>query len=153
MQKILLLCTLFFSSVIIHASNFEFVVWTKSGEQITYKLNTKPKITNAIDALILSTTESVIEYPKSHISKFTLKSGFSNIDCNIKSDVITQFQNHILLTNLQPGATVRVSDFNGRILFCQIVYESEAFEIPISEFPKGIYIISVNTLTYKFIKK
>lgn len=152
MQKILLLCTLFFSSVIIHASNFEFVVWTKAGDQIVYALNVKPKIINTSEILVLSTTETSVEYHKSAVAKFTLNSNPCNLEDNIIKNNICQLNDRILLKDCQAGTIVKICDISGKPHFCQVIYDPGNLEIPISEYNKGIYIISINTFTYKFIK-
>lgn len=153
MRKVLLTLSMFVVGLV-QAANFSFVVWTNAGEQIAYDLDVRPKLTDSADMLILSTNETTVEYPKADVAKFTLQSRQSKLEHNaIENNPIQQMGERILLNGCQVGTLVRICDINGRVLFLESVDNTGAMEISLAEYPKGLYIISVNKFTYKIIKK
>lgn len=153
MRKVLLTLSMLIVGIV-QAANFSFVVWTNDGEQIAYDLDVRPKLSYRADMLILSTIDETVEYPKTGIAKFTLQSKQSQLECNvIENNPITQVGGRIFLNGCQSGTLVRICDINGRVLFIKSIDDTGTMEISLTEYPKGIYIISVNKFTYKIIKK
>jgi len=88
------------------------------------------------------------------VVKFTLQSEQSNIESSVlETNPINQVGDRILISDCKAGSIVRISDINGRLFFLESVDSSGSMEISLAEYAQGIYLISVNTFTYKIIKK
>ena len=53
--------------------SLNFVVWTHSGEKVSYLLSEHPVVTKNVDKLILTTRTSVVEYVAIDVKKFTFE--------------------------------------------------------------------------------
>lgn len=55
------------------APALNFVVWTRSGEKVAYRLLEHPVVTALDNKLLLTTRENVVEYTASDVKKFTIE--------------------------------------------------------------------------------
>lgn len=155
-KKYLLTTALLLASINAFAEQYVFVVWTDAGEQISYPLSDKPKVTQDEDVLILTTTNTSVEYPKSDVTKFTLSiQEVNNIDeIAIDNDAsIRHSRDCIEMSNCRAGSIVAMYSTSGQLIRSYAVADDGTLAINISELANGIYILSNENITYKLLKQ
>lgn len=157
MKKIYILIWLIQLSVFqIKASvdSYEFVVWTQSGEQIGYSLDERPKVTQELECIIVSTLKTRVEYSVDDVRKFTLnKIDDSGID-EVKQLMPTMKfnSNTLTFTGCIPGSEIKVMSVNGIILCTSQADNGGNIQIDISALSSGMYLLVTSSITYKIIK-
>ena len=151
-RHIILVLLMTFSLTAI-AEEYNFVVWTKSGEQINYPISEKSKLTHNDDNFIVTTSTTTVEYPKADIKKFTLliPDGVDNIE-NSNTNLFQQ-DNSLILSGFRNGSVVKIFNINGQLLTTEIINNEDAYIIDLSTLDKGIYIVSTESITYKIIRQ
>lgn len=138
-------------------TQYNFVVWIKSGETFSYPLADYPKVTQSTSSLILTTAKTEVEYSKNDVWKFTmekLSSGESTINSTVIDNAsITQCGDIIYISNCKVGTEVRVYSVSGILCNTQNVSENGDLTINLNNLNRGIYIISTESITYKIIKQ
>lgn len=138
-------------------TRYSFVVWTNSGETFSYPLSERPKVTQTTSSLVLTTTQTEVEYPKDDVWKFTLQEieDIETLNVNIFNDNHSIFQrnNIVCISNLRPGAVVCVHSVSGILHSSHEISEIGSLTIDLSGFSSGIYILSTENITYKIIKR
>lgn len=152
--KILSAILLMFSSTIF-ADEYCFKVWTKSGEQISFPISEKPKITHNNDNFIVSSTSTSVEYAAADVKKFTLEPVDPDGIETIKplNSNICQFDNTLMLSGFRTGSIVKIITLNGQSLITETINNDGTLSIDLSSLNKGIYIVSTECITCKFIKR
>ena len=97
-----------------------FVVWTQSGEKISYSLAQHPVVTHSGDKLILTTSAGTVEYAAGDVKKFTfdpiyyfvawLNDGSRTAYALGEHPVVTYFNGKLLLTTQQQQVTYAAGD-------------------------------------------
>ena len=152
--KILSAILLMYSSAVF-AEGYNFMVWTKSGEQIKFPVKEKPKVTHNNDSFIVSSTTTSIEYVATNVKKFTLEpidpdgiEPIKPLDSNI-----CQFDNTLILSGFIAGSIVKIITLNGQSMITETIHNDGTLSIDLSSLNKGIYIVSTECITCKFIKR
>lgn len=151
-RHIILVLLMTFSLTAI-AEEYNFVVWTKLGEQINFPLSEKPKLTHYNDNFIVTTSTTMVEYPKTDIKKFTLliPDGVDNIE-NSNANLLQQ-DNSLICRGFRDGSIVKIFNINGQLLSAETINNEDVYIIDLSTFNKGIYIVSTESITYKIIRQ
>lgn len=139
---------------------YAFVLWTFSGEQIVYSFVERPKVTQTGESLIVNTANTVIEYAKTDVWKFTLADlsvdvGIGGIDEILKDKVgeISQQGNTLILSGFNADSDVRVFTVSGQVVKADRINDDGTLIIDMSQLNTGIYIVSTECITYKIIKR
>lgn len=131
------------------------VVWSKTGGQVAYALVEEPKLTFT-EANLIITTESVeVKFPIDDIRRITYEASDYSAIRDIETDKISFSVNGELLVfpSLKANSTVSLFLLNGTPLFRKTVQTAGEYSLQISNLNAGVYIVRVNGITYKFIKK
>lgn len=154
-NRILSLATLLLSSVVALAQGYDFVVWTKSGEQISFPLSEKPKVTHNGANFIVSSDATLIEYPTADLKKFTLVAQDpGSVDAVEVSEVnLVQRDNTLILSGFRLNSVVNIYSDNGQLLLSKTINDSYPVTVDLSSLSKGIYIVSTESITCKIIKQ
>lgn len=154
-SKHIISAILLISSSAVYAEGYNFIVWCKSGEQISFPVSEKPKVTHNNDSYIVFSTTTSVEYVTADVKKFTLEpinpDGIESIkplDSNI-----CQFDNTLILSEFRAGSIVKIITLNGQSLITETINNDGTLSIDLSSLNKGIYIISTECITCKFIKR
>ena len=157
MRRSFFLALLFLYPFFAFADNISLVIWTTTGERISHLLNEKPVIIDKADQFIINTIKSQVEYPKNLIHKFTLEpEAEASITLNCKSpEILMDFRsNTILLQNCEKEADVNIYTLSGILLVHSAkTDENGDVSISMSNYSKGVYIISTSVITYKIMIK
>ena len=153
-KHIISVILLIFSSAA-YAEGYNFNVWTKSGEQISFPVKEKPKVTHNDDSFIVSSTTTLVEYVATDIKKFTLEPIGPNGIESIKplGSNICQSDNTLILSGFIAGSIVKIITLNGQSMITKTINNDGTLSIDLSSLNKGIYIVSTECITCKFIKR
>lgn len=154
-NRLFVLATLLIFSFSALAEEYNFVVWTKSGEQISFPVNEKPKVTHNNNCYTITSNSTTVEYPIVNVMKFTLEpqdpGGIEALK-PIGSNIF-QSDNTLKLSGFQVGSVVKIFAINGQLLFTQTINDEGLLSIDLSPLPHGIYVVSTECITCKFIKR
>lgn len=138
---------------------WNLVVWSKSGEQISYLFSEHPKVTQTSEMFVVKTTKTEVEYSKSEVHKFTLIDSSVNAPGGIETvieDKETQMTYNgdiVSLSNSRAGSQVKVYSMSGILLRSMTVEADGTLILDLSELTAGVYIISTESITYKIMKR
>lgn len=131
------------------------VIWTKDGNKVVYSLAEKPKITFSDKEMLLMTTVINVSFPLSNLKRFTFQNNDEVAIANIINDepVINMDKDQLVFQSLKENSIVGIYKLNGTEIFKKIVQNTGYFSFYIGNLANGVYIVSVNGLNYKLIKK
>ena len=138
---------------------YKLIVWAKDGSKVSFRLNKRPTLTYNDGNIVLSTTETIVEYDVEDINKYT----FEELDDNtniVQPQTISPADIHllqhgeiVLLEQCEPHSIVQIYTINGKLIDSYIIGGDGTLQISIGQYPKGIYIIKTKHLTHKIVKR
>ena len=158
MKSKLLLSLLLGFSIFAKAENnpTNLIVWAKDGTKVAYALAEKPKVTFTETDLVITAKGVEVNYSLENMARFTyeedntttaitnLQTGESPFKLNGES---------LLFPTLKANSTVSVYSLNGALVFKKAVLQNGEYAFPLSNLNAGVYLVNVNGLTYKIVKK
>lgn len=155
MKKILLisLLTIMFHLPLMADGLNQLVVWAKDGTKVAFALEEKPQITFTETELVITTKEDN-HYALENIAKFTyeqIPDGIKNLLADDAAFILDG--ESLLFPALKAGSTVSLTSLNGTTVFKKTVKSDGEYAFPLANLNDGVYIISVNGLTYKIVKR
>lgn len=156
MKKLLLLSFLCVSMVA-KAEDIptNLVVWAKDGSKVAYALADEPKVTFTETNFVISSKGIEVNYAIDKMARFTYETNEQTAIRNIKTGN-TSFGpdgEFLLFPSLKANSTLTIYSANGNVVFKKMIREEGEYALPLSNLSKGIYIVDVNGLTYKIMKK
>lgn len=153
MKKILSLLILFVFSYSVMADDMILQIWQSDGKVVNIDLNEQPVTRYADGNLIVTTTKTTITYPLENVAKYTYVSaeGIQSLE-GMKSK-FSQDGETLTFSGLTQGTEIAVYATSGKILRKTKVGPQSKTTISVSDFPKGVYLVKVNTVTYKITKR
>ena len=138
---------------------YRFYVWLRNGKIDEYAFEDNPKVTIGEELFTLTANGTSVGYEAADVLKFTLQnanakepiSGISVIQNNQVK--ISAHADGIMVANSHPGSAVAVFDMHGRQISSYRIAADGTLNIPLQDYPSGVYIIKTDQSTYKFIKK
>lgn len=131
------------------------VVWAKDGTKVAYVLADKPKVTFTETEMVITSNGIEVNYALEKMSRFTFENstmtGITNLN-NGKTSLKLERES-LLFPSLKANSTVSVYSANGTLVFKQTVRKDGEYSFPISNLNAGIYMVNVNGLTYKIMKR
>lgn len=130
-------------------------VWAKDGTKVGYALAKKPKITFTETDLIISYTGEEISYSLANMDRFTYESNSESSIRNIQTEEFPYKLNgeSLLFPNLKANNTVSIYTLDGSLVFMKTVRQNGEYAFPLSNLKAGVYMVNVNGLTYKIVKR
>lgn len=157
MKSKLLLSLLLAFSIVTKAENnpTSIVVWAKDGTKVAYALAEKPKVTFTETDLVITAKEVEVSYLLENMARFTYEEGQPAAITNLQTDELTFKLDGVslLFPALKANSIVSVYSLNGTLVFKKTVRQHGEYAFPLSDLNEGIYIVNVNGLTYKIVKK
>lgn len=138
--KILFLLLMLFLSVIAKAQTQTLVLWHADGSTTDVSLSTELKVTFTDSKLLIKSTVLDMEYDAEEIVRFTYKA----------TDTDTGLLNFHRISRTDRVAVYRPDGVRVPI---RLIADGEDKVLPLSSLPRGMYIISVNGRTSKFLRK
>ena len=137
-------------------SNYNLVLWGKDGEKIaTYALTNKPKIVFAQSEMIITSDNiDITHHNLSEFSKFTYENNTEDGIFNLLIENKYLFDGESLqFPSLKANSVISIYSLNGTCIINKTIQHAGTYAIPISYLQSGAYIIKVNGLTFKILKK
>ena len=162
-RKITLLFTtvfLFLGSISLKAADEEktaLVVRLNDGTEVQFITSEKLTVTNSGNDVVFKSTSATATYQRSNVAKFYFKAHVPSSVEKVPSNQKTNFLIHgdyILITSTETLAKPMMFNVNGVMLVSQVNrITNNSAQISISSLPRGIYIVTANKQSFKFIKK
>jgi hypothetical protein len=128
----------------------------KDGRDFNYGFSERPVITYTETDLVLTTTNIVVEYPLSALSKFTFTDvdlSVSNVDNEIISPKLVLKEYAVYITGAMPEQIVYLLGVDGKIIATYKTDINGTVTFNIESLHKGVYVIKTNLFTCKISKK
>lgn len=131
------------------------VVWAKDGAKVAYALAEKPKITFTETDLVITTQDVAVNYSLDNLLRFTYEASDETAIRDLKTDKVSiKLEGESLLfIDLSPNSKVSLHNLNGKLVFSKTIQLSGEYSFPLSNLNSGVYLVTVNGLTYKITKK
>lgn len=155
-QKILIaLLSCFCLSAMADEPKTQLVVWAKDGTQVAYALDEKPKVTFTETDLVITANGVEVNYTLENMARFTYENDEVVSITNLQTDESSFKLNgeSLLFPALKANSTVSVYSLNGTLVFKKTVRQNGEYAFPLSNLNAGVYMVNVNGLTYKIVKR
>lgn len=130
-------------------------VHSKDGSNVLYALEEKPKITFTDVYLIITTKGVEVSYPLKDMARLTYEnkevSGIKKIHDDKAS--FAHDGESIIFPCLKAKDIVSLYAINGALIFKKIISTDGEYTFSLSSIKSGVYIVSINELTCKIVKK
>ena len=136
-------------------SKTQLVVWVKDGTKVAYALAEKPKVTFTETDLVITTYGVEVNYPLENMARFTYETNDESAIVNLQTEESPFKINgeSLLFPALKANSTVSVYSLNGTQVFRKTIRQNGEYAFPLSNLNAGVYMVNVNGLTYKIIKR
>ena len=136
-----------------------FVVWLHDGGKVSLPLDERPVVTYSDGNIVVSTSNSGGEYAHAAVRKFTIEEELlqdsETTDVAVaERDAQWQSLGDVMrFSTCTPGERVAVYNATGQLVAQYAISSDGTLQIPLLQFEEGIYIVKIQSITYKFIKK
>ena len=155
MKKLILFLSFFCFGLSLQAET-NLVVWKKDGSKVAFALTNKPKVTFSENSLMINSATVSVSYDLEDMAKFTYEDLEEEGIRNIENDKESSFKfdgEMLLFPSLKAGSKVAIHNPGGLLVFTRTIEVAGDYSFPISHLDKGVYVVSVDGLTYKIVKK
>ena len=152
---LILLMSLISLSAIADEPKTLLVVWAKDGTQVAYALAEKPKVTFTETDLVITANGVEVNYTLENMARFTYEDNTATVITNLQTDE-SPFKltgESLLFPALKANSTVSVYSLNGTLVFKKTIRQNGEYAFPLSNLNAGVYMVNVNGLTYKIMKR
>lgn len=131
------------------------VVWAKDGTKVAYALSEKPIVAFTETDLVITAKGVEVNYSLENMARFTYEENTPVDITNLQTDESSFKLNgeSLLFPALKANSTVSVYSLNGSLVFKKTVRKDGEYSFPLSGLNNGVYLVTVNGLTYKIQKK
>lgn len=132
----------------------QLVIWAKDGTKVAYALAEKPKLTFTESELVVKTDNIEVTYDLEQMLRFTYESGSVTGMTDLRTESTFSIQNEALVfPALSANSTVSVYSLNGSLVFKKTIRTTGEYAFSLSELNTGVYLVDVNGVTYKIMKR
>lgn len=157
MRRDLLILALLFFTLPALASEplYNLIVWSKDGTKIAYALGEQPKLTFTETNLIIKTSKVEVNFALANMNRFTYEedntSAITNIMTDKSSFVIEE--ESLLFPLLKANSFISLYSTDGTLVLRKAIKTEGRYVFPLSNLNTGVYLVNVNGITYKIMKK
>lgn len=154
MKQVIILFFCFISVISVFAESIFIELSLKNNEKVSIALTDEPVLTFSDGMLNVKTCDTEISYPQNEILMYRFIDDasyveFPKIDRGI---VINNAPNGLNIFGLLENREIKVFSIDGILLSTQLSKE-QSTNLDFSNFPSGIYIVTIGNLSYKFVWK
>jgi hypothetical protein len=134
----------------------DLVVWTRDGAKNVFELKNDPRVVFEEGALVVRAADGTeFRFAVSDLLRWTYQQRTIDGIDDASADKTHPFMegDHLVISQLKEGTIVRVYATDGRQVLQRQMKRDGACRIPLQKLPTGVYVVQVNTLTYKILKK
>lgn len=156
MKKLLLLLLLLPICLSTMAEEYKthLVVWAKDQSKVAYALDDEPKITFTETELVIESKTFKVSYPLEDMDRFTYESQSSGIkDLQTEKETFQIEGESLIFPSLKANSSVALYSLNGTLILKKTIKEAGEYSFPLSNLMTGVYMVSVNGITYKVMKR
>lgn len=136
----------------LRAETLHLQLTLKGGGTYLVELSDEPLLTFSGDQLKITTSETEVSYPIADLDKYNVVS--MNAMGDIASDgntiVINRTHTGLSISGLDKGTTIYVYNING-VAVESVTADGYGTELNFSEKQKGVYVILIDKMSYKYI--
>ena len=138
----------------LYPDNNLLYIWTKDGNNLSYKFEDRPVIYYSDESMVLKSNSFIVEYPLLSLHKFTfddnISSGINDFESKIYS--IEYNSNHLYFKNFAPYSIIKIYRESGQLISTEKTDQYGTLQLSIESLNKGLFIVKTEVETYKFIK-
>ena len=152
----LLLLSVFCLSAMAQEIHTHLVVWAKDGTQVAYALTEQPVITFSETDLLIKTNLVEVNYPLAQMARFSYEKRNETTGLrDLKTDeLICAFVGESLVfPYLEKNSIVTFYTPVGQVLFSRTITSAGEYAFPLSYLNAGVYMVNVNGVTCKIVKR
>lgn len=131
------------------------IVWAKDGTKVAYAFAKKPKVTFTETNLVITIDDIEVNYSLENMIRFTYEYTKETAVRDLQDNEVS-FKldgNSLLFPDLDANSTIALYALNGTLIFKKTIPASGKYSFPLTNLNTGVYVVEVNGLTYKIIKK
>lgn len=128
------------------------VVELRDGSVTRIFLADKPRITFASGLMNIVSDALSLEFDRRDVRKYYFVKENTDSIRGIEKPKVSVVNNTIVISGVAVGTAVGIYDSNG-MLMKHTAITSDAFSISVNDLSTGIYIVTFNNTTFKFLKK
>ena len=128
-------------------------IWQSDGKVVNIDLNEQPVTRYADGNLIITTTKTTITYPLEKVAKYTYVSAEGIESINGMRSKFSQDGETLTFSGLAQGTEISVYATSGKILRKTKASSHAKTTVSVSDLPPGVYLVKVNSVTYKITKR
>ena len=153
-KMLLFFLSLFFFKAVAEEKTI-LAIYAKDGSKVAYALSEKPLVTFSETDLILKTQDLEVNYPFDKVARLIYE--YEGLDDKV--DLLTDGQaminkgDYLLFPELKSGDSVIIYSSNGMLVADKKIGTDGEYVFSLNEMPIGIYMVKVNDVTYKIVKK
>lgn len=153
MKKLLTFLFLFVFAHSVMADDMLLQIWQSDGQVVTINLNEEPMTTYSEGNLIITTTKAVISYPLENVVKYTYISADGITTLESMNTKFSQDGETLTFTGLAQGTEIAVYASSGQMMHRTKAGSNTKTIVSVSDLPPGVYLVKVNSVTYKITKR
>ncbi len=131
------------------------VVWATDGSKASYALMENPQVTFTETSFVVTFHGEKTSYPLTDIVRITYENvqgtGISELWCSELPFVVSG--NFLFFSTLQAGSMVTVYTAGGVLVQQEFIVQDGSYAFPLSSITSGVYMVSINGVTYKLLKR
>lgn len=133
----------------------QLIIHFHDDERIKFALAEMPSLSFSDSELIIKTASVTVAHPLKKIAYITYEGGENSHVSGIKSDKSMYVINsdYISFPYLESGDCINIYTASGAMVLCTQVRETREYGLPISTFRSGIYIVTINNISFKIVVK
>ena len=132
-------------------------LWMKNGEKTSYLIEDEPRF-SLVDGMIQFETNKVaFTIDAEDFDRFTFEEA-DEVTTAVtlperESAELRLLNGQVAISQMRPGSEVSVYDASSRLIKIVKADDKGFVVIPTGRYPKGLYILKTETITYKMLKK
>ena len=153
MKKLLSLIILFVFAHSVMADDMLLQIWQSDGNVVNIDLSEEPVTRYADGNLIITTTKTTISYPLEKVAKYTYISADGIESVNGMRSKFSQDGETLIFSGLAQGTEISVYASSGQMIRKTKAGHQAKTTVSVSSLPPGVYMVKVNSITYKITKR
>lgn len=152
--RVLLFAVLLSFALAVKAEDRILQVWKADGTVVSFNLDEVPVTTYSDGCLIIKTTMTTVTYPLEQVRKYTYSSVTDALSApKSESATLSQDGESLTFTGLKPLTPISIYNVSGQLIRTIKARGLGNTTVSVANQPIGIYVVKVNGVTYKIMKK